>query len=248
MIGTIVNYANFYRIQPLFWPRLCAYQGEMWQAIRRDGVYVFENFKTVEQVQTLKMEVDYLLDNNPRHVIQRSDERIYGAERISATLKEYSEQPFFEKLKKDYTTRTELGFVLAARMRHSNDNKGSGEGWHRDSFIYRLKGILYLSDVSLENGPFEYLLGSHKIGSVLRTCAQLKSSTTRYTDDQVEHLKAKGLQSKKFVAKAGTLIIADTSGIHRGAPMSQGERYALTHYYFPKKLINSSLEEKFSLP
>ena len=31
----------------------------------------------------------------------------------------------------------------------------------------------------------------------------------------------------------GDLIIANTFGIHRGAPVTAGTRYALTNYYYP---------------
>jgi hypothetical protein len=40
---------------------------------------------------------------------------------------------------------------------------------------------------------------------------------------------------KTFFAPAGSLILVDTRGIHRGRPLyKNGERYALTNYYWHK--------------
>ena len=47
-----------------------------------------------------------------------------------------------------------------------------------------------------------------------------------------------------FCKKRGTAIIFDGTGIHRGKPINQGKRYAITNYYrqsdeeFPFKMIN----------
>jgi len=38
----------------------------------------------------------------------------------------------------------------------------------------------------------------------------------------------------------------DTSTIHRGSPLKNGIRYALTNYYFENSQINSHLVEHFS--
>ena len=50
----------------------------------------------------------------------------------------------------------------------------------------------------------------------------------RFTEEEISQLN----QSNKLTvtAKAGTLLVADTRGIHRGQPIEQGERYALTVY------------------
>ena len=36
-----------------------------------------------------------------------------------------------------------------------------------------------------------------------------------------------------ITGKAGTLILFDASLIHRGRPLEEGCRYALTNYYYP---------------
>ena len=41
-------------------------------------------------------------------------------------------------------------------------------------------------------------------------------------------------------------MLVDTSIIHRGIPVKNGIRYALTNYFFEKSQINSHLIEHFS--
>ena len=57
---------------------------------------------------------------------------------------------------------------------------------------------------------------------------------TRFSNEEIELLKK--FKIKTLNASAGTLILVDTSLIHRGCPILKGVRYALTNYYFP---INS---------
>ena len=50
---------------------------------------------------------------------------------------------------------------------------------------------------------------------------------------------------KNFTASAGTLIIFDSSTIHRGSPILEGKRYAITNYYYAERLINHSVYAHF---
>ena len=49
-----------------------------------------------------------------------------------------------------------------------------------------------------------------------------------------------------FTAKAGTLILFDSSTIHRGAPITAGTRYALTNYYYPPSHITDDTYRAFA--
>jgi len=250
MMETIAQYLRFYLQQPLFIQRLKSNAAlPFMKELRNAGVAVLNDFISPELCDAYRKNIDTIIEENPNRVTRRSDERIYGIERISDVLSDYAKHPFFQIMEHLYTTHTKLGFLLAARMRYREDNQGSGEGWHRDSFVYRLKAILYLSDVDESNGPFEYLLGTHRLSSVLKVNQFCKQAQTRFEDNQIEALKRKyNLQSKRFLAKKGTLILADTSGIHRGVPMLSAERYALTHYYFAERMIGDELNRKFEIP
>ena len=106
--------------------------------------------------------------------------------------------------------------------------------------------MLYLSDVSSENGPFEYLENSNKALSLIDMTINfgLEHSQNRLTHKIVSEkiLRKKRYKSVDFKAKKGTLILFNSFGIHRGKPLNSGNRYALTNYYFPKVYIQKNIQ------
>ena len=161
-----------------------------------------------------------------------SDERIYGAERLFpeiATL-----LPVHEMRKKG---ESYLGcdlphyFVLAARLQYREGNTGSGGGWHRDSpFTPQFKFITYLSNVGEDNGPFEYIPRTHS--SMHKFKSKFSLSKMRFSVDEVSGQRE---ETRIIVADEGSILIADTKGLHRGNPIKKGRRYACTVYFFENK-------------
>ena len=72
----------------------------------------------------------------------------------------------------------------------------------------------------------------------------MQSSFLQETVDKITHANPDRLKS--LTGKAGTLVLVDTSIIHRGIPLKKGVRYALTNYFFERSQINSNLIEHFS--
>jgi hypothetical protein len=69
---------------------------------------------------------------------------------------------------------------------------------------------------------------------------------TRFENEEV--MKLINFDQKKIMritGKAGTLILVDTSLLHRGSPIKNGIRYALTNYFYPTFSINL-YKDKFS--
>ena len=66
------------------------------------------------------------------------------------------------------------------------------------------------------------------------------------------HLKVSKLDKikiKRILGSAGTLILVDTSLIHRGLPLKSSIRYSITNYYSPediKKNLAKNFLPKFS--
>ena len=133
-----------------------------------------------------------------------------------------------------------LGFT-----KYSVDNYGSGGGWHRDSANRRqLKFIIYLGDVDENNGCFQYLKGSHSISKKLLLAKDnfFFSSKTRFDDNEINNFINRGtFQKVDFTGRKGTIIVVDTSGLHRGKPLTEGNRLALTYY-----MSDTKLPKKFS--
>jgi hypothetical protein len=102
--------------------------------------------------------------------------------------------------------------------------------WHRDGDGTVLKLFVYLSDVFAENGPFVYAPGSHK--SPLR---EINYKNRPKSDDELrELLKGYKREFVTGVCKRGTAVLANTSGMHKGGHVLEGERKALLiAYYLP---------------
>jgi len=93
--------------------------------------------------------------------------------------------------------------------------------WHRDHEDRRIfKFFLYLSDVDEDSGPFEYIKGSHLGGKWNHIVPQKRppygTRTKLKLENQMDYISCTG--------KAGTIIIADTAGLHRGGYCKKKER------------------------
>lgn len=127
---------------------------------------------------------------------------------------------------------------------------------HRDASGGDIKAIFYLSDVSADNGPFSYCLGSHRVRSRgLRDWVEeandmgILSGTSREARELFAALP-RWLQTKcsfgndllpthpavgsilksewTITAPKGHVVLFDTKGLHRGGMVDQGERKVIT--------------------
>jgi hypothetical protein len=119
--------------------------------------------------------------------------------------------------------RVRSWMLMANRITPQEGNLGSGGGLHRDSPISRqVKCIWYLSDVTVENGPFQFAPGTHNdlIGQ------RGRHPVGAYRFDAID------TPLTAVSAPAGSLLICDTRCIHAGMPILAGARYAVTLYTF----------------
>ena len=191
-----------------------------------------------EQAVRLRNEVDELLERSSINVWRDdtgSDLRIYGYERVSELVGGVLDVPRITELGSQYVGRSLASyFIMANRLQYQRGNLGSGGGWHRDSaFSHQFKAIFYLSNVGVTNGPFEYVPASHLSRSKFGVRRHIGIGDARITESQISKCK---LQSVAVTGSAGTGLYADTRGIHRGRPIEEGVRYALTIYFFPAEV------------
>jgi hypothetical protein len=128
--------------------------------------------------------------------------------------------------------------------------------FHRDASGGDIKAIIYMSDVGPQNGPFSYAVGSHRV-ALGRTddhiCEANDSNGMASTDpeqrrdfaalprrlrqkgafgnDLTEHDAAGAALLRSvwpITAPAGSIVVFDTKGIHRGGMVLQGERRVIT--------------------
>ena len=99
---------------------------------------------------------------------------------------------------------------------------------------------MYLTDVSIDNGNFQWLTNSskHHIGY---PTPRTNDYNTRFDDLIINDLvNNRGCKIENITGKRGTIIFADTTYIHRGNIIYNGERKAITQYFFWYSMTNSS--------
>lgn len=203
--------------------------------LKQKGYHVIPNFidpllceQLIAEIQQAhKSYRDYLWVDE-----KDSDHRLFGINRLSDLAHQFYTDSFVQNITA-YFEKTEnyKGFTMGAELKFQPNNPGSGDGWHRDRTDKRqIKFILYLNEVTENNGPFQYYEGSHTPESILHGVLDhgFKYNQNRFTDAEIELLNPE--MRRTAVGKAGTLLIADTRGIHRGMPMNEGKRFILMNY------------------
>lgn len=89
--------------------------------------------------------------------------------------------------------------------------------FHRDNPSVRfLKLFIYLTDVTIEDGPHVFVKGSHRTGELL-------TKSTRFSDDEV----VRAVSSERivrFTGAFGTAFLEDTYGLHKGEVPTHSDR------------------------
>lgn len=209
--------------------------------IVNDGCCAIEGFLPDAQVDQLAERALHTYEEQQKHISIESngaDQRIYGVDRLDSAFVLEKELAIADRLFQGFDYgRNKAWFQMLGKITYKEGNLGSGSGWHRDSpFTHQFKAILYLTDVTEENGPFEYIKGTHHQKSLRETAKFLgvPTSNYRFTPEQIINLEDAGLIPKRstITGKKGTLLLADVRGLHRGKPLLQGQRMAITRYYF----------------
>lgn len=220
--------------------------------LRDYGFYVIPGFFSPELCADLRERIDFTITNKSEFVHPGSpyDFRLHGIENIDESFKFFSRNLLLNEIASAYLGEpSRAAFSLAARMEVVIDNAGSGGGWHRDSNFRQIKAMVYLSDTTERNGPLQLISKSHKLLQSMRDngVAKQKYGEVRWTQKFIDCvLNITGnTRLKTLIGGVGTLAIFDSSAIHRGAPILDGTRYAITNYYYPERLITPSVYAHF---
>ena len=130
----------------------------------------------------------------------------------------------------------EINVSVDYKYKNEADSPKFTQLFHRDPDDLKLiKVFFYLNDVNNENGPFQYVLKSH-----------LKP----WKDVEYYHNENSKRNSEKeiytAIGKKGTMIFADTNGLHRGLVLKEKYRVMLTLMYTSNKPITGKLEKVIS--
>lgn len=219
-----------------------SYQKELTD-LKSQGIHVVEDFLSEDTCEKLRNIIDEAIEAGTANVWKDGlgDNRIFFIDTINKKMKEFYETVYFRDVLRLYTgIARPKGMLLAGRIDALPGNVGSGGGWHRDSPVtHQLKAICYLNDVDSVNGPFQYVPGSHKKNNVINSYFNrvFKPGQYRFSEEDINiYCKKADAGVRDMTAKRGTLIFADTKGIHRGKPLISGRRYVLFCYFWNKSI------------
>ena len=231
------------------------------RALERDGVAVIEDFVDKESHGALRSEIlTHLTALETRFPILESSDRRFGPRRPfqggfdrfdGSTLNRYVDiDPRVHPLASRFVEETRLmPLVHQAIGTHLTAKKASiyltvqgdearnpdvQKQLHRDTFQPAIKFWYFVEEVTLAEGPFEYVIGSHLLTPArlrweYRRSVEASRRGSRDTggsfriDEQVLQSLGLGLP-RPFAVPENTLVIANVRGFHRRAHGTFGSR------------------------
>lgn len=209
--------------------------------LKEYGICILEDYFENIIIENLEKEYENIFNNykNDIEILDKEncskDERIFHCEKYSEYIKNnFSNNELFDTITKIYTQRNFNKKTLINKLEYnSNEIRNSGAGYHRDNHDCQFKTIMYLTDVNEKNGCFTFITNSSK-KHIGYPKPRTEDYNTRYYDETIEELLEKNEKCKKFeiCGKKGTVILVDTTYIHKGKIIEEGIRKAITQYYF----------------
>ena len=196
--------------------------------ITQKGYHRIENFWNIDELNSIRDKTYEIFESNDAELVKHT----HGGQhtQVNQPLLNLSELNSLALDPRIIAIATSFfkcipGFgTQNLRYSHSSNSKAFGTcQFHRDfnSPVKVLKFFTYLNDVTMDNGPFTYVEGSH------RRLPWDWSRKLRWEDGEIESLY--GADSvKNLTGKYGDLIIATTNGFHKGLPLKSGSRTLFT--------------------
>ena len=131
-------------------------------------------------------------------------------------------------------TQPKLNYFRIWKNNITNEKPKDSQLWHRDGDnLIICKCFIYLEDIDESNGATEYIKESNYFGK-LYTRKKSKAPESHYIDTLPDEFRENKIIAK---GKAGTVMLVDTSGFHKGGRCSVRDRklftstFSLTHSF-----------------
>jgi len=208
--------------------------------LKKHGICILKNYYNEDSLSKIINESDKIFTNKSDkiEILDKEgcskDERIFYAEKHSQTIKNlFSDDKLFNDIAKIYNPNLNKKTLINKLVFEEAKIKNSGAGWHRDNHNCQFKAIMYLTDVESKNGCFRYITNSNK-KHIGKPNPRTVDYDTRFTDETIKQVIKDNDKCNiiDVTGKKGTIILADTTYIHRGKIIEEGERKAITQYFF----------------
>jgi len=232
-----------YQVNPALTPHK-----ELLDTLLEDGLAVLPGYYSPDKAAAIRAAVEPPLEDircgtyrGPGPFFREARYGVYrlmNADRLNPAVRDFFEDPFILSLARAYTSCRAVSYQRMAELRPDIGHVSSADINHIDDWRIRFKAFLYLTDVGPEQAPFVYLRKSQRPAS-WRFPKEFeyfrdghKGSFGSIPDEELAVIQEKHhYEEVVCVGQAGTLILTDTRGIHRGTPLVQGKRILLANYF-----------------
>jgi len=228
---------------------LTKYKDEL-KTLEKDGIVVLPDFFSKEVVAKINDEIKttmfdlyedkYTGENKNYRFEEFGVYRLLEIDKLSPTSKQFFELDIVNELAKAFVSKEVVSYQRMAELKPSVGHFSVADNWHFDDWKHRFKAFLYLNDVSDDEAPFVYLKGSHNPNIKWRERKEKEyylygknqGSYGYFCPAEVDYI-AKKYNHEEIVcnAKAGSVVIADTRGLHRGSVLRDNHRLVLVNFF-----------------
>ena len=229
-------YKDYKKSSPVNKKKFQFFEKKIINSLFSEGFFVISNFLSSKECGYIIKKIDDTIIKFPEKIWedqQGSDKRIFGAEKIDPKIMNYFNNNFLQNIGEAYCgCKIKNIMTMANKVEYLKNNLGSGGGWHKDAYRRQFKTLIYLQKVDKSNGPFQLIKKSNKLFNTLKNSFKLKKG---YPNTRFEHKEIINKFNDEDIitieGEVGTLILFDPALIHRGAPIQNSVRYAITNYY-----------------
>jgi hypothetical protein len=218
---------------------------EVLEELDREGIAVIPGFFSKEDCDRILAELDGIYDQVKAGTFggkfQYNHEKLIRTietDTVAETTKQFFQHPVLDQIAKAYIDPKAYAYRRESELRDTVNEVQQADTYHFDDWRMRFKFFLYLTDVEQENAPFTYLTRTHKSfkGRRKKDLEYERDGETgaygHFHPQEVREVRRHlDCAEKVCIAKAGTLIIADFRGLHKGTPLKSGRRVLLNATY-----------------
>jgi len=197
-------------------------------------------FKIISDEFSKKSLNDLLRDLNVNRLICSSHSEVKGDKRYWDVSKDNYEIVSGFSILASKLFELEVGVppknlvIMINRITAQDSPDGSGGGWHVDSVRNQYKLFMYLTDCENQNfGPLTlFTSGNRFLDKIVIAVNYMLGNKFRFSEYFIRLLSKLGFKEKPVLLPKNKPFWVNTSYIHRGAEITEGERVMMTAYIY----------------
>ena len=187
--------------------------------------------------------------DGPRMTTKGQEKRVYHVDCFIEEMLKFKKDKLIQSICEEYMSSDSSPYSVHVQIYDRNNIPNDlTRGPHIDTFeTNTFKAFLYLDDVTINDGPTSYILGTHndiklredkkKQGPSPKFLDNPDNTSTHPTNFTLEELGEERINNwVKVTGNKGDVILFDTWGVHCGTNIGKnGDRHVVVNYYKPGK-------------